>query len=202
MSVFDNIYTTNSWGFGSGHGSLPSVTRVYRRFIEEFIINNSIGSVVDLGCGDWQFSKLIDWSNVRYLGLDIVPSIINTNQQKFGSKNVKFKLLSKPNDEIPKADLLLVKDVLQHLPNRNVHSFIKNTLPNYKYSLITNCSKPRNTTNTNIKTGGFRPISLGAEPFNQRGCVVLRFAGRGSFSLQKKKTYPAWEKHVYLVIND
>ena len=27
MGVFDDIYERNLWGFGSGHGSLPAVTK-------------------------------------------------------------------------------------------------------------------------------------------------------------------------------
>ncbi len=52
MSIFDEIYNKNIWGFGSGHGSLPSVTKGYRKFLENFIKDNNIKSVVDYGCGD------------------------------------------------------------------------------------------------------------------------------------------------------
>ena len=62
--TFQRIYENNLWGFGSGHGSLPRVTKSYRLFIENSIREKQISSAVDFGCGDWQFSRFIDWSAV------------------------------------------------------------------------------------------------------------------------------------------
>jgi hypothetical protein len=41
---------------------------------------SSIRSATDLGCGDWQFSYLINWSNVEYPGIDLVPEVIDNNR--------------------------------------------------------------------------------------------------------------------------
>src|SRR5690348_4696554 len=110
MGVFDEIYKHNGWGFGSGHGSLPSVTKSYRRFLEDFIRDNDIQSVVDYGCGDWQFSKLIKWGDVSYTGVDIVPSVIEDDTQKYGTDKIKFLAIKPGSTALPKADLIVVKD--------------------------------------------------------------------------------------------
>lgn len=53
---FEEIYATNEWGHGSGEGSLPVHTRGYVAFLQAFLAEKNITSVVDMGCGDWQFS--------------------------------------------------------------------------------------------------------------------------------------------------
>ena len=115
MSVFDDIYKNNRWGFGSGHGSLPSVTKGYRDFLEKFIRDNEIKHVVDYGCGDWQFSRLIDWGSATYTGLDIVPSVVDENNKKHATETITFKSIQPGDTKLPKGDLIIVKDVLQHL---------------------------------------------------------------------------------------
>ncbi len=55
----------------------------YRAFVQQFMSRNSVRSVVDLGCGEWQFSRLIDWTGVRYLGVDVVPAVIEKNRPRF-----------------------------------------------------------------------------------------------------------------------
>lgn len=114
--VFQTIYRDGTWGRGSGPGSKPSNTIEYRAFIERFIEANGIKTVTDLGCGDWQFSHLIDWSQVEYVGLDLVPQVIDENSKRFSAPNIRFEELSNI-DELPVGDLLISKEVLQHLPN-------------------------------------------------------------------------------------
>src|SRR5580692_10211737 len=121
--IFDKIYSENLWGFGSGHGSLPKVTVGYRQFVQNFIRENGVKTVVDFGCGDWQISHLMDWSGVEYLGLDAAQTVIDKNQATYGSKSVRFNLAPDQFTEVPAADLLLVKDVLQHLPADMIHRF-------------------------------------------------------------------------------
>jgi len=54
---FERIYADNEWQYGSGEGSLPIHTKGYIAFIESFVANHEVKSVVDLGCGDWQFGR-------------------------------------------------------------------------------------------------------------------------------------------------
>jgi len=42
------------------------VTGPYRTSLEDFIRANGVRSVLDYGCGDWQFSRLIDWQQAFY----------------------------------------------------------------------------------------------------------------------------------------
>jgi len=90
--VFKKIYSKGGWDEkGSGPGSTKEYTKGYRRFLQNFLKSKKIKSVIDLGCGDWQFSKLINWEGIHYLGIDLVPSIIKSNKKKYGKKNIHFK---------------------------------------------------------------------------------------------------------------
>lgn len=192
---FAEIYEKNIWGFGSGHGSLPSVTKAYRDLVERFIRENHIRTVVDFGCGDWQFSRLMDWQGSDYLGLDIVPSIIEANRERYARKGVRFELY---DGKAPEADLLLVKDVLQHWPTKDVADFIADTLPRFRYALITNCIHPLDHLNADISMGEFRPLDLQRPPFNLRGESALTFDGPKTFSWKRLQFFGAWRKQTLL----
>jgi SAM-dependent methyltransferase len=72
------------WGAGSGPGSASHETIAYRAFLQGFLQWNRVRSVVDLGCGDWQFSRFIDWSGVDYTGVDVVAPVIEATAPASG----------------------------------------------------------------------------------------------------------------------
>ena len=78
MNVFDKIYKHNTWMFGSGSGSVPINNKPYIEFLKDLLANKQISSVIDIGCGDWQLAKNINWNGIKYLGID-------TMAQRFGS---------------------------------------------------------------------------------------------------------------------
>jgi 2-polyprenyl-3-methyl-5-hydroxy-6-metoxy-1,4-benzoquinol methylase len=176
--VFESKYHVGSdWGGHSGGGSSTYHTIEYRAFLERFIFLNNIQTVVDIGCGDWQFSKHINYSGVKYTGYDIVPSVVQSNSVNYSKNNIKF--LDMPNnlEEVQGADLLIMKDVLQHLPNNDIFNFKKHVFPKYKYCIITNSfSKVASQQqNKDIALGGFRCLDLNATPFNFNGIYVMEF---------------------------
>lgn len=160
----------------SGSGSTPANARPYIEFLENFIREHDIHSVVDVGCGDWQFSKLLNWEGIDYLGVDIVASVIKANQEKYGASNIHFFKADGTTVRLPEADLLLCKDVLQHLPNKNIAFFLK-TLSKYKYCLLTNDVDPRtlSSKNEDIPAGHYRVLDLTAAPFNLKAEKVFRY---------------------------
>lgn len=178
--AFTQIYNTGEWGrdrFGegtSGSGSLPETTEPYRFFVQQFIDQHQIQSVVDMGCGDWSFSQLMNWENINYMGFDVVKSVIEKNQAKFTQPNIHFYHGDVLTTDLPPADLLICKDVLHHLCNEDISSFILQ-LPNFKYCLITNDvnNNTLSSANPNIHTGGFRQLDLTKPPFNLAGIVAL-----------------------------
>ena len=116
---FGKIYERNAWGYGSGVGSLPLNNIQYMELVRTFIARNRLGSVVDFGCGDWQFSRFINWSGVRYIGVDVVEAVIEQNRALLTGPRIEFHTFETVA-QVPEADLLLCKDVFQHLSNRTV----------------------------------------------------------------------------------
>ena len=167
-AIFDSIYETNLWGNGSGSGSKESLNQGYIEFLQNFMRENHITSVADVGCGDWQFSKNIDFSGICYTGYDVASFVINANKAKYEKQNIVFKHYSGDFSQIKSADLLLCKDVLQHLSISKIHEFIA-ILPKFKYALIANDIASQSTAkfeNNEIASGQYRPLNLTKAPFN------------------------------------
>jgi SAM-dependent methyltransferase len=169
---FTDIYQKNEWGFGSGVGSLPINNIQYMEFVQSFIEESGIGSVVDFGCGDWQFSRFMNWNNARYMGVDLVESVVEGNRKAFERPGVSFELFKGLN-QLPTADLLLCKDVFQHLPNGLVQEYMAAFKQKFKFLLITNDDRPESQVNHDIDAGGWRPIRLEQSPFSERAPIVL-----------------------------
>ena len=175
--TFNGIYSEGIWGRDvtgkgtSGSGSTLEITREYRAYLEDFIRKHRVRSVVDAGCGDWTFSSTIDWGGASYRGVDIASDVIEANRRKYEKRSVTFQV-GDITEELPAADLLISKDVLQHLPDALVDRFIRNNLKKgkYKWVLLTN---DRGSGNPDIVPGGYRAINLAAAPFNVPGLVDL-----------------------------
>jgi SAM-dependent methyltransferase len=176
-NTFNRIYAEGTWGKDvagkgtSGTGSTLEITREYRAYVEDFIKTHSVKSVVDAGCGDWSFSSAMDWGDASYLGVDIASDVIAAVRNKHEKGKIKFQV-GDITDELPAADLLISKDVLQHLSNELVHKFIRNNLRKgkYKWVILTNT---RGSENRDVASGGYRAIDLAAPPFAVRGLVDL-----------------------------
>lgn len=167
---------SNAYKGSSGFGSIPHNAKPYLHFLKKFLIKNHIKSVVDLGCGDWQLSRQIDWHRIEYLGIDVVPSLIDHHNKYFKASNIHFLEADGAHIELPKADLLICKDVLQHLPLEEIHIFLKQ-LSKYKYAILVNTvdlDTPLNN-NREITVGDFRPLDLTAAPFYLRGEKITNY---------------------------
>jgi len=179
-SVFTNIYKYGGWGLNeegegfSGNGSTLPNSAYYMVFLKQFIKANNIKSVVDAGCGDWTFSKEMDWSGVNYLGVDTVKSVIEKNIQKYETDKIHFQHLDMLIYELPAADLLICKDVLMHLSNRDIISFLKST-KKFKHCLFTNNAGYENE-NRDINRGEFRPLDLTGAPFYFSGLKIFTYS--------------------------
>jgi SAM-dependent methyltransferase len=197
---FEEIYAENKWLYGSGEGSQPHHTKRYTSSLQKFLRESNIKSVVDMGCGDWQFSQFIDWTGIDYQGFDIVSAVIEANQRKFAGPGIRFQLALGDGSDLPSADMIIAKDVLQHWSNDAIKGFLPN-LRKYCYCLITNCVNPNGkTTNADIQNGGFRYLDLRLAPFNIEAEELLSFTNNrgliGSFLSR-----PSWRKRVLLVRN-
>jgi SAM-dependent methyltransferase len=180
---FTYIYDTAKWGCNSagegssGYGSSIESTKLYVALLEDFIQTHNIKSVVDVGCGDWEFSRHINWGNASYVGFDVVQRVINKNIRSFARPHIAFICANALETDLPTADLLICKDMLQHLPNNDILAFFKQ-LPKFKYCLITNDIDPTTFTSMNYDielAGHWRTIDLTTAPFNIKAKKILTY---------------------------
>ena len=177
QAAFESIYDKDEWGAGSGPGSHPYFTIEYRAFIQRFISLNDIGSIVDIGCGDWQFSRFMDFGRADYLGFDVVRTLVERNQNIYGSSRIKFEMMPEDFDLVPSGDLLIIKDVLQHLPDCDVFEILNSVVKRFPFVLITNSYQKIDTAqNIDLSNhGAFRCLDLTAKPYCVAGAYVFEY---------------------------
>ena len=184
-AVFSAIYERGEWANGaeannkwtSGSGSNPKNARVYIAYLQNYLADHEIKSVVDLGCGDWQIGRCINWDGVKYLGIDVVDGVIEENTKKFSAPNITFLKADGTEYELPKADLLICKDVLQHLPFKDIQNIVKQ-FNKFKHCIVINDVDPIRLTceNIDIPRGHYRCLDIKKSPFNLLGRKVLSYA--------------------------
>jgi hypothetical protein len=167
LKSFTAIYKSNGWGgleTRSGSGSTMAATTALRRQLPQVFSLLGIRSLIDAGCGDFNWLSRVDAGLESYLGLDIVEEMIASNRALYGERlKRQFAAADIVFDPLPKADLILCRDCLTHLPNEQ----IKKALANFKrsgarYLLTTHFETAKNQ---DIEIGQWRPIDLKAAPF-------------------------------------
>jgi hypothetical protein len=141
--VFGAIYARGLWGrsdedLSSGGGSRDGYVGPYAEFVARTV--EALGlprvALVDLGCGDFQVGRHLVGPGIDYLGVDVVPDLIQRNRERFGAPNVRFECLDVTADPLPPGDLCLVRQVLQHLSNRQIQCVLEK-LARYPLVLVT-----------------------------------------------------------------
>jgi len=168
--AFQHIYDTDHWWGGSGPGSQVDATSPYARVLQAVIGARDVTTVVDAGCGAWEFSRHIDWNPVRYTGIDIVPHVVEANTAAFARPGIEFVCADIRAVALPPADLLVCKDVLQHWDLASIHGFLDRNLSRYRYALITNDVASVHLEdamlNADIRIGAWRTLDLERAPFS------------------------------------
>lgn len=174
--IFENIYKQGIWNDNlshiprSGPGSSLEQTRDIRHFLNVFISGNNINTVLDLGCGDLTWIKNTNAFSLDYTGIDITESLINEHKNNYPNK--KFYNKDIINDEIPEADLIIIRDVIFHIKTNDIIKLFENIKHKFKYLVITSCN---NLINENIHENKYHycQVNLEIEPFNKiKGKIV------------------------------
>ena len=170
--IFSKIYDNNIWNMGkggSGEGSSIEYNKnTYIPFMRQFIEKNNIKKIVDLGAGDWQSSYLIyENLNIDYYGYDVYEKFVNENKKKYPQYNFIHADFIENKHILENGDLCIIKDVLQHLCNKDINDLLSYLVEykKYKYILICNCCNQKNN-NDNINNGEWRPLSALKQPLS------------------------------------
>ena len=173
--AFDNIYLNNVWGYKSGPGSDPKFAKLWIKTVNYFLEKEDIKTVIDIGCGDWRLGREYNLENKNYTGIDISSVILN--ETKLNAKeNIKFIYGDFEVIDIEPVDLIIIKDVLQHLPNTNIINIINKITKNSRYALF--CDDMSENNNEDIDVVGYRHLDLSEQPFSFNFKKIAKFGDK------------------------
>jgi hypothetical protein len=162
--VFSRIHGERLWGGGesaSGIGSTLAATETVRRELPPLLSRLGVRMLLDAPCGDFNWMSAVDLGGVRYVGVDIVPELVEQNRARFG---LEFLCANIARDPLPRADLVLCRDCLIHLPYRSARAALDNFRRSGAAYLLT--THYPGAPNRDILTGQWRPLDLEGPPFN------------------------------------
>lgn len=164
--VFGGIHRRNLWGANetvSGEGSTLARTETLRAELPRLLRELGARSLLDAPCGDFNWMRQIDLDGIDYTGLDIVPAIIRRNEELYGTPYVRFAVADITRGPLPRADVILCRDALDHLSLRRVRraiAWFRESGSSYLLA-TTHPSAP----NDDIPSGHWRPLDLTKPPF-------------------------------------
>lgn len=143
--VFSEIYEKGMWG-GSADDYCSGSGTVHKEIADSYVtaLEKLAGELkfselraVDLGCGDMRIGRRIAPLFESYLGIDIVKKLVDHHNEKLATDSISFAHLDIVEDELPDGDLCLIREVLQHLSNKQIQRILEKVRNKYKYVLIT-----------------------------------------------------------------
>ena len=155
--VFDRIYRVNAWRgreSRSGPGSGDAATRRVAPEILGLVGEFDIASVLDVGCGDGYWMPDLP----GYVGFD------------WSTAALRYARTNHPDrtyvDEWPDRafDMVIVRDVVQHLPLDTAMLLIREARLSAKRLLVASTYSPG--WNIDIRAGDFYSPDLTADPFS------------------------------------
>jgi SAM-dependent methyltransferase len=180
-SAFTRAYLLNLWEdpeSRSGPGSTLGRTAALREQIPELFAEMGVRSVLDVGCGDFNWFRTLELGEIDYTGVDVVIELIEDNRKKYGGAHRQFFPLEIATEVPPRADLAFCRDCWVHLPNAQILGALRNLRASGARYLLTTTFTGRSE-NPDIPLGAWRPIHLALPPFSL-GSPLRLLSERGS----------------------
>ena len=165
---FRRIHDTNLWGAAastSGLGSEIDATAALRAELPRLFQKLEIASLLDAPCGDAGWINSAGF-NVRYVGIDIVPALIEALQARAAAGDIRgdYQLADITRDPLPRCDAILCRDCLVHLSFANIERAVANFRHSGATWLIAT-TFPEWQTNVDCEDGDWRALNLERAPF-------------------------------------
>lgn len=175
---FTAIYKSRYWkpfigGSLSGAGSSEEATVNIRNELPIFLDDNKIKSILDLPCGDFFWMSKVNLNGIRYIGADIVQDIVIKNQNNFSREDRSFIVCDLLKDNLPKVDLVFVRDCLVHLEDKQIQSALSNIIRSGASYLATTTYPDINENIKPINKDRWRAINLTCPPFSLPEPLIL-----------------------------
>jgi SAM-dependent methyltransferase len=189
-SVFETIHEKRTWGgdSASGSGSDLPTTGSIRSALPDLISDLEIRSMLDAPCGDFHWMAHVSLDLDRYVGVDIVPRLIDENVRKYGSEKIQFFKADITCSDLPKVDLILCRDCLPHLSYKDIFRCLGNFRRAGAQYLLSSTYPGLVRRHWNIASGMYRPLDLQLPPFNfPKPLRVLRDGVEGDMFTSNKR---------------
>jgi hypothetical protein len=183
--IFTNVYKNKLWGesspenespFYSGPGSSdPQIVDPYVDAVKRFFLSfPTKKKAVDLGCGDFRVGSRIFDAFDSYIACDVVPELVHFNRQYWQHLPAEFRVVDLVKDEIPTGDVLILRQVLQHLSNDDIYKFTQLIPQDFSYLLLTEhlpsesdfVANRDKASGTDIRLGSGSGVVLTQPPFS------------------------------------
>ncbi len=168
QEIFRRVYRNNVWSdpeLASGQGSGVARTAAFRDQFVELLIELGTRSLLDAGCGDFNWMKEVQLPIERYFGMDVVPELIAKNQINYKDSGKLFINGDISRDDLPRSDLILCRDCLVHFSYEDALATLRNFKRSQAPYLLTTTFAAF-TENADIQTGGWRQLNFERPPFN------------------------------------
>jgi SAM-dependent methyltransferase len=173
---FRRIHDSNMWGAEastSGLGSEMEATAVLRAELPRLFERFRVTSLLDAPCGDAGWINHADLG-VRYVGVDIVPALIERLQARAAAGEIKgeYHLADITGDLLPRCDAILCRDALVHLSFANIERAVANFRSSGAIWLIATTFTDWQS-NADCDDGDWRALNLERAPFGWGAPVEL-----------------------------
>lgn len=127
---------------GSGRGSSVEYVQELITFLQGYILQNNISSFLDIGCGECEWQRFIDWEklNCQYIGIEIMPDVVERARYDLARrKNMTLIEGDCLQMSLPKTDLTFSKEIFQHWSVCITNKFLDKLIKTSKNHLTYNC---------------------------------------------------------------
>lgn len=167
-AIFSAIHRRNEWGSGesvSGPGSTRARGEEFAGELDALLARLDARVLLDAPCGDFNWIGAIAERMERYVGVDVVPELVERNRGRHGGPGRTFMLADLTRDPLPAADVILCRDCLVHFSFEAVRAALENFRRSGSTWLCTTTFLDTRE-NRDIRTGGWRELNLQEAPFH------------------------------------
>jgi hypothetical protein len=141
-----------------------AATAGVRAALGDIIERHGVRTLLDIPCGDFNWIQHVPYDGM-YCGADIVRELVAQNQRRYRSERRRFVVLDVVQDDLPRSDLVVCRDCLNHLSLRHATRALEN-IARSGSSLLAVTHYPSEPTNRNQASGfDYRPLNLLKPPF-------------------------------------
>lgn len=168
-AVFTRVYRRNVWGNAesvSGPGSTARRGAAFRGDLIDLLRRLDTRVLLDAPCGDFNWAGEVADAVPRYIGVDVVPELIERVRAAHASERRTFICADLVRDPLPRADVILCRDALVHFSFGETRAALRNfKRSGAEYLLATTFLDTAR--NVDIRTGGgWRDLNLQEPPFS------------------------------------